>query len=117
MFSNICEAFTGCAVVTEAWPPNVPVATQRLSPMGIGVIHSSNIRLPFQSGAFDLVLNRHEELEPYEIARVLAPEGCVLTQQVGRNMWKEIVEFFPRARSDKDDGLFQAYQGGLSAPG
>ena len=39
-------------------------------------------RLPFRDGAFHLVVNRHEAFVAGEVARVLAPGGIFLTQQV-----------------------------------
>jgi SAM-dependent methyltransferase len=82
-------------VATECWPPNVPVAAGRLKPFGVTVVRAEgaadNIdqgpddrsgRLPFRSGRFDVVINRHESYRPAEIARVLRPGGMFLTQQV-----------------------------------
>jgi len=113
--SRICEDYRGFAVATEAWPPNVPVAARQLSSRAISVVLASSLRLPFRDSAFDLILNRHEELEPDEVARVLAPGGHLLTQQVGRNMWLELRGFFPRMT---DFGpLFERYQAGFSCGG
>ena len=39
-----------------------------------------------QHGEFDLVLNRHAAFNPAEVARILAPGGAFLTQQV-HGMW------------------------------
>jgi SAM-dependent methyltransferase len=66
---------------TEAWPPNVPVATQRLAPLGVTVVETGE--LPFPDGEFSVVLNRHGRLDAEGIARVLAAGGTLLTQQVG----------------------------------
>ena len=57
------------------WPPNVPVAAARLAPMGVQVVHASGLRLPLADGSIDLVLNRHEELDPPDVARALRPGG------------------------------------------
>jgi SAM-dependent methyltransferase len=82
-------------VATESWPPNVPVAAERLARRGVPVVHSQGAadnvlqdhdgadRLPFRDAAFDLVLNRHEAFDAAEVARVLAPGGQFLTQQAG----------------------------------
>ena len=114
-FSEICQEYAGLAVATEEWPPNVPVATARLAPMGIVVVHASSVRLPFPDGAFGLVLNRHEELDPAEVARVLAPGGRVLTQQVGRDNWRELNQFFPR--KTRWGPQFELYQDGFRNSG
>ena len=80
-------------VATESWPPNVPVAAQRLARRGVPVIQSAGAvdnafqrdgagdRLPFSDAAFDVVLSRHEAFAAAEVARVLAPRGHFLTQQ------------------------------------
>jgi SAM-dependent methyltransferase len=72
-------------VATEGYPPNVPVAHARLAPLGVEVVplDPRTDALPFRDGAFDLVINRHESFDPREVARVLAPAGTFLTQQVG----------------------------------
>ena len=44
--------------------------------------------MPFESGEFDLVLNRHSGLNCAEVARVLAPGGAFLTQQV-HGLWAQ----------------------------
>ena len=96
VFSRVLEGFSGRAVATEAWPPNAPVALRRLQPMGVGVVQSRDFEMPFRAAAFDLVLNRHEALLPAEVARVLAPGGRVLTQQVHPHWHAELRHAFPR---------------------
>ena len=44
--------------------------------------------MPFESGEFDLVLNRHSGLNCAEVARILAPGGTFLTQQV-HGLWAQ----------------------------
>lgn len=80
-------------VATESWPPNVAVAHRRLRPLGVPVVQEEGApddpfsgngprwRLPFRDGAFDLVVNRHEEFVPAEVARILRPGGVFVTQQ------------------------------------
>ncbi|GAA2331292.1 class I SAM-dependent methyltransferase [Dactylosporangium salmoneum] len=67
----------------EGWPPNVPVARDRLAPLGAEVRFAPGATLPVESGSVDVVLNRHGRLDPQEVARVLRPGGTLLTQQVG----------------------------------
>ncbi len=86
-------------IATESWPPNVPVAARRLKPLGIPLVHCDGAPdnmsdeglsgapdraglLPFADGALDLVINRHESFRADELARVLAPGGTFLSQQV-----------------------------------
>lgn len=95
-FLDRMPVLPGRMVATESWPPNVPVAAQRLAPRGVLVLHTEGAdenklqtsdetadRLPFKDAAFDLVLNRHESFAAREVARVLTPGGCFLTQQAG----------------------------------
>ncbi|MER6257905.1 hypothetical protein ABT224_41975 [Streptomyces sp. NPDC001584] len=49
------------SVATENWVPNVPLARQRLSPLGVEVHQASGSNLP--SGPFELILNRHGALD------------------------------------------------------
>lgn len=69
---------------TEAYPPILPIARARLSPLGVEV-HAveENSPLPFDDERFDLVINRHEGFEPDEVFRILTPGGTFITQQVG----------------------------------
>jgi SAM-dependent methyltransferase len=83
-------------VVTEEWEVNAPVARARLAPLGVHVVRCRSLPLPFADETFDLVFDRHEELEPAEVARVLPPGGSVVTQQVGRTNWQELQPHFPR---------------------
>jgi SAM-dependent methyltransferase len=76
-------------VATEEYPPNFALATQRLTPFGAQVISvhlTDTDPMPFADGEFDLVLNRHAAFNPAEVARILAPDGTFLTQQV-HGMW------------------------------
>jgi SAM-dependent methyltransferase len=82
-------------IATEAWPPNVPIARARLAPLGIEVVQVEGApdnleqvadeqsgRLPFADGSFHLVLSRHEAFVATEVARVVAPGGRFVTQQL-----------------------------------
>jgi SAM-dependent methyltransferase len=69
---------------TEGYGPNVPVARQRLGPLGVEVVEVHDpSHLPFADGRFDVVTNRHGAYEPREVRRVLAEGGLFITQQVG----------------------------------
>ncbi|MGC9468965.1 MAG: class I SAM-dependent methyltransferase [Anaerolineae bacterium] len=78
-------------VVTEDYAPNVRLAGARLIPQGASVVEVPLERtksLPFADGSFDLVLNRHSGLSCAEVARVLAPGGAFLTQQI-HGLWAQ----------------------------
>ncbi|MGZ6942247.1 MAG: class I SAM-dependent methyltransferase [Oryzihumus sp.] len=89
VLSRLADALPGDTVATEGWPPNLPVATAALAPWGIPVTPydaETDTSMPFPDRRFDVVLNRHEAYDAAEVARVLAPGGRFLTQQVdGRN--------------------------------
>ncbi|MGA8116026.1 MAG: methyltransferase [Actinocatenispora sp.] len=79
------------SVATEAFEPNVAVARQRLTPLGVQVLATSpSAALPVADDWCQLVLNRHAQLVASEMARVLAPGGRFLTQQVGSREALEI---------------------------
>jgi SAM-dependent methyltransferase len=83
-------------VATEQWQINAPIARARLAPLGIDLVRCDSLRLPFRDATFDLVLSRHEALDPAEVVRVLRPGGRVVTQQVSRKQLYELRRFFPR---------------------
>ena len=78
---------------TEGYPPNIDLCRRTLSPLGIN-FHPANAdeSLPFEDGCFDLVLNRHGSFNPQEIYRILKPGGRFITQQVGAENDRELVE-------------------------
>jgi ubiquinone/menaquinone biosynthesis C-methylase UbiE len=84
-FLELREHWPPKVVVTEHYPPNFNLATERLSPFGAKVIDiqlSDFGSMPFADGEFDLVMNRHAAFNPDEVARVLTAGGTFLTQQV-----------------------------------
>jgi SAM-dependent methyltransferase len=66
-------------VAVESWARNIPVARDRLAPLGVAVL----TELPGGEDEFDVVLSRHGRLPAVDIFRLLRPGGHVLTQQVG----------------------------------
>lgn len=86
---------------TEGWAPNVSVAQRNLAPHSIHVVEYGapdndvdSVQMPFPDARFDLVLNRHESYSPHELARVIAPGGMFLTQQVGGDECAELGDWF-----------------------
>lgn len=89
--------FPPLALATEAYRPNVPIATRLLQPLGVTVvqthpgIHDSRgpqpdgsfpeRRLPFPDAHFELVLAHSSAFCPAEVFRVLRPGGILLTAQ------------------------------------
>lgn len=79
---------------TEGYPPNIPIATQRLRPLGVQVVPvEDEHNLPLPDAMFDLVINRHEYYDPAELRRVLKPGGIFLTQQVGPRNCVELNQY------------------------
>jgi len=77
---------------TEQHKPNIPVARERLEPLGVKVVqidekYMNNEVLPFEDQMFDLIINRHESFYPPELMRILKPGGLFITQQVGQGLW------------------------------
>jgi SAM-dependent methyltransferase len=115
VLSRVIDGLSARVVATEPWVVNAPVARRRLAPLGVRVVRCSSLHLPFGDAGFDLVLDRHEELDPAEVARVLRPGGWVVTQQVGHDDWAELWRFFPDRHEFGDH--FRAYSDGFRAAG
>ena len=65
---------------TEGYPPNVRLCDERLLPLGVDFKEAdAAVSLPFTSGSFDVVANRHGDVNEGEVARVLAPGGAFLS--------------------------------------
>jgi SAM-dependent methyltransferase len=68
---------------TEGYGPNIPLARQRLEPLGVQVYEvNEDLQLPLEDERFDLVIDRHEAYVPGEVYRVLKSGGLFLNQQV-----------------------------------
>ncbi|HZG93925.1 MAG TPA: methyltransferase domain-containing protein [Mycobacteriales bacterium] len=82
-------------VATEGWPPSAALARSRLAPLGGVVVEvAEDADLPFAGSSFDLVVSRHPVFVRWdEVAPVLAPGGCYLSQQVGAASGRELIDF------------------------
>lgn len=70
--------------VTEAYFPNVELCKNKLLPLGITVAQTyDDDKLPFDDEHFDIIINRHESFDLFEVNRVLKSGGYFITQQVG----------------------------------
>lgn len=78
---------------TENYPPNVALCKEKLLPLGIDFRQADAGAgpLPFADRSFDMVINRHGNFRPAEVARVLKPDGLFITQQVGAENDRELV--------------------------
>ena len=78
---------------TEGYPPTVALCRERLRPLGIGFRPCSDpARIPFADASFDRILNRHGDFAPAELYRLLRRGGLFLTQQVGSDNDRDLVE-------------------------
>ncbi|WP_066582589.1 class I SAM-dependent methyltransferase [Cellulomonas timonensis] len=108
------------SLAVEDWPPNIPIASARLEPMGIHVRQRVDGRLPVADAGADLVLNRHGDLDLAEAARILRPGGVLFTQQIAAVNEPEIgkalgipATSFPNAVRSLDDLAARAEAAGL----
>ncbi len=121
-------------VATESWPPNVGVAAHRLRPLGIPVVHCDSAPenmsaeaaaarpdrpglLPFADGAFDLVINKHESFRGDEVARVLAPGGTFITQQVDYHSYDDLYRLLGLEPPPQPESWLSLAAGQLTAAG
>ena len=76
----------------ENYPPNVALCKEVLLPLGIDFRPGDGKeKLPFGDNAFHIVINRHGDFYAEEIYRVLKPGGLFITQQVGAENDRELV--------------------------
>ncbi len=78
---------------TEGYPPNVKLCRAQLLPLGINFKECNNpSQIPFEDGMFDLVINRHGSFNAKEIFRLLCHNGIFVTEQVGGENDRDLVE-------------------------
>lgn len=78
---------------TEAYPPNVQLCKETLLPLGVDFRPADGTgALPWPDATFDMVINRHGDFNPAEIYRVLKKGGVFVTQQVGAENDRTLVE-------------------------
>ena len=78
---------------TEGYPPNVRLCRETLSPRGIAFRECANpSEIPFPDESFDLILNRHGAFDPGELFRLLKRGGVFVTEQVGEDNERDLVE-------------------------
>lgn len=78
---------------TEGYPPNIALCRETLVPLGIDFRPCSDpSAIPFPAASFDLILNRHGSFDAAETCRLLKPGGVFLTEQVGADNDRDLVE-------------------------
>ena len=77
---------------TEGYAPNVDLCKKHLLPLQIDFRPCEDpAHLPFEDAAFDMVINRHGDLNAAEFYRILKPKGLFITQQVGAYNDRDLV--------------------------
>ena len=83
----------GRTAATEGYPPNVRLCREVLAPLGVDFRACADpSAIPFPDESFDIILNRHGAFDPAELFRLLKPGGVFLTEQVGEDNERDLVE-------------------------
>lgn len=78
---------------TEGYPPNVELCKKKLIPLGINFRECNDpSQIPFESEEFDLIINRHGDFNAKEMFRLLHQDGLFITEQVGSDNDRDLVE-------------------------
>lgn len=78
---------------TEGYKPNVKLCKEKLIPLGVNFRECDNpSNIPYNDETFDIILNRHGDYDAKEIYRLLKKDGIFITQQVGGDNDRELVE-------------------------
>lgn len=86
----------------EDYKPNVNLCREKLLPLGIDFKQADGCDevYPFKDHSFDIVINRHGDFNANEIKRILKPGGIFITQQVGAENDRELVELLYQKKLD-----------------
>lgn len=78
---------------TEGYEPNIKLCMKMLRPLGIDIRECKDAsKIPFDDESFDIMINRHGDFDPVEIKRLLKPGGMFVTQQVGDQNDRDLVD-------------------------
>lgn len=83
---------TALTAASENYPPNVEFCQGKLLPLGIDFRQGGADALPFEDESFDVIINRHGDIYEGELFRLLKPGGYFITEQVGSENDRELVE-------------------------
>lgn len=78
---------------TEGYEPNVELCKKTLLPLGIDFRACDDAEnVPFDDSSFDMMINRHGDFNAKEAKRLLKSGGLFITEQVGGNNDRDLVE-------------------------
>lgn len=78
---------------TEGFKPNVQLCKETLLPLGINFKECSTpFEIPYDNETFDIILNRHGSFDAGELHRLLKKDGIFITEQVGGDNERDLVE-------------------------
>ena len=73
--------------------PNVRLCEEKLLPLGINFKECGTPSvIPFDNEAFDVIINRHGSFDAGELYRLLKKNGIFITEQVGSDNDRDLVE-------------------------
>ena len=80
--------------------------------------YENTSHIPFDDESFDIIINRHGDFYPPEIGRLLKPGGLFITQQVGSDNDRELVEMvLPDAEKPFSHANLREQRSGFSDAG
>ncbi|MBY0759548.1 class I SAM-dependent methyltransferase [Sellimonas caecigallum] len=78
---------------TEGYPPNVLLCKETLEPLGIDFQECNDPSdIPYADASFDVIINRHGDFDASELYRLLEKGGVFITEQVGGENDRDLVE-------------------------
>ena len=78
---------------TEGYKPNVDLCREKLLPLGINFKECNNpSEIPYGNEIFDVIINRHGDFDAKELYRLLKKDGIFITEQVGGENERELIE-------------------------
>ena len=78
---------------TEGYQPNVDLCKKVLLPRGINFKECNDVSaIPYEDESFDIIINRHGDLDAKELYRLLRKGGMFITEQVGCDNDRDLVE-------------------------
>ena len=102
---------------TEGYTPNVQLCRETLLPRGIDFRPCDDpAKIPFPDESFDMLLNRHGDFDAREVHRLLKKGGLFITQQVGCDNDRDLVDMvlpgletpFPQLHLQEQVKVFEA---------